>query len=141
MFFFVISLVFEMHISPRTSLDVVLFRKLASDMENIFQPTKMLNEAVYQLIYNILRLGGQPRNIMLSWIGNCIHANIGIYFSSLFFFSCFWPKVVPVTISVTFRFVSKHCFIRFKLLHFALLILKYFSSWRSFKGIWRSVYF
>ncbi|CAH1794964.1 unnamed protein product [Owenia fusiformis] len=44
---------------------------------NIWQALSMVQERVYQIIYNLLKASPQAKHDILSWLGNCMKANTG----------------------------------------------------------------
>ena len=46
----------------------------------LFQPINELNDRVHQMFYNILKLSPELKDVLLTWICDCLHANSGTPF-------------------------------------------------------------
>ena len=43
----------------------------------LFQPLSTVSEGVYNLLFNIIKLSPDLRNMVLTWLGKCLHLNAG----------------------------------------------------------------
>jgi len=37
-----------------------------------------LQDRIYRFIYALLKIGGSIKDMMLDWLGGCLHANVGM---------------------------------------------------------------